>query len=85
MSSMKYSSEVSRRQFVHGLMVGGAALGLGMRPQSGWALGTAGYPGVLAGTDFDLTIGETTMNFTGRTRPAIAVNGSVPAPIRQRM
>ena len=81
MSSMKYPSEVSRRQFVHGLMVGGAALGLGLRPQSGWALGTAGYPGVLAGTDFDLTIGETTMNFTGRTRPAIAVNGSVPAPI----
>ena len=71
----------SRRQFVQGLMIGGTALGLGLRPGASWALGTAGYPGVLSGTDFDLTIGETPLNFTGRTRPAITVNGSLPAPI----
>ena len=73
--------EVSRRQFVQGLMVGGTALGLGLRSEASWALGTAGYPGVLAGTDFALTIGETALNFTGRNRPAITVNGSLPAPI----
>lgn len=73
--------EVSRRQFVQGLLVGGTALGLGLRSEASWALGTAGYPGVLAGTDFALTIGETALNFTGRNRPAITVNGSLPAPI----
>jgi FtsP/CotA-like multicopper oxidase with cupredoxin domain len=34
----------------------------------------------LAGSDFDLRIGETTMNFTGSPRVAFTVNGSVPAP-----
>ena len=34
----------------------------------------------LSGTDFDLRIGETPMNFTGQPRRAITVNGSVPAP-----
>jgi len=72
---------VPRRQFVQGLVVGGAALGLGLRSGTSWALGTAGYPGVLAGADFDLTVGETPLNFTGRTRPATTVNGSLPAPI----
>ncbi|HEU4689397.1 MAG TPA: copper resistance system multicopper oxidase, partial [Vicinamibacterales bacterium] len=32
------------------------------------------------GTDFDLRIGETPMNFTGNPRTAFTVNGSVPAP-----
>jgi FtsP/CotA-like multicopper oxidase with cupredoxin domain len=40
-----------------------------------------GNGNVLSGTSFDLSIGETPMNFTGRTRPAITVNGSLPAPI----
>jgi CopA family copper-resistance protein len=71
----------SRRQFVQGLAAGGAVLGLSLRPDTGWALGTPGYPGVLSGTDFELTVGETPMNFTGRTRPAVTVNGSLPAPI----
>ena len=30
---------------------------------------------------FDLTIGETPMNFTGHVRTAVTVNGSLPAPI----
>jgi CopA family copper-resistance protein len=71
----------SRRQFVQGLAAGGAVLGLSLRPDTGWALGTPGYPGVLSGTDFELTVGETPMNFTGRIRPAVTVNGSLPAPI----
>jgi CopA family copper-resistance protein len=79
--SNEFKNGLSRRQFVQGLMVGGTALGLGLRTGASWALGTAGYPGVLAGRDFDLSVGETPLNFTGRTRPAVTVNGSLPAPI----
>jgi CopA family copper-resistance protein len=71
----------SRRQFVQGVAAGGAMLGLGLWPRPSWALKSPGQPVTLAGTDFDLAIGETPMNFTGRTRPAITVNGSLPAPI----
>ena len=71
----------SRRRFVQGLAAGGAVVGLGLWPKPGWAQNAAGNANVLAGTEFDLTIGETPMNFTGRTRPAITVNGSLPAPI----
>jgi CopA family copper-resistance protein len=74
-------SKPSRRRFVQGLAAGGAVAGLGLWPRPGWALPSAGYPGVLAGTEFDLTIGETPMNFTGRTRSAVTVNGSIPAPL----
>ncbi len=35
---------------------------------------------VLTGTEFDLAIGESMANFTGRIRPAVTVNGSLPAP-----
>lgn len=42
---------------------------------------SAGQPVVLAGKEFDLSIGETPMDFTGRVRPAITVNGSLPGPI----
>ena len=73
--------EPSRRRFVQGLAAGGAIAGLGLWPKPTWALKSPGNANVLAGTEFDLTIGETPMNFTGRTRSAITVNGSVPAPI----
>lgn len=36
---------------------------------------------VLSGTDFDLTIGAMTANFTGTPRPATVVNGQIPAPL----
>jgi CopA family copper-resistance protein len=36
---------------------------------------------VLSGTDFDLSINETLVNFTGHARPAITVNASLPAPV----
>ena len=70
----------SRRRFVQGLAAGGAIAGLGLWPRTGWALKGPGLS-VLAGTDFDLSIGETPMNFTGRTRPAVTVNGALPAPL----
>ena len=71
----------SRRHFVQGLLAGGAVAGLGLWPKTAWALKSPGQPEVLAGTRFDLSIGETPMNFTGATRTAITVNGSLPAPI----
>ena len=37
-------------------------------------------PAVLSGTSFDLTIGETAMNFTGVPGIAYTVNGTLPAP-----
>lgn len=70
-----------RRRFVQGLAAGGAIAGLGLWPKFSWALKAQGIPDVLSGTDFDLTIGETLMNFTGQTRQAITVNGSIPAPL----
>jgi CopA family copper-resistance protein len=72
---------LSRRRFVQGLAAGGAVAALGLWPKNSWALSGAGNTNILSGTQFDLTIGETPMNFTGRTRPAITVNGSLPAPI----
>ncbi|OGT57203.1 MAG: copper oxidase [Gammaproteobacteria bacterium RIFCSPHIGHO2_12_FULL_63_22] len=74
-------SKPSRRRFVQGLAAGGAIAGLGWWPNTSWAQTAPGNNNVLAGTDFELNIGETPMNFTGRTRNAITVNGSLPAPI----
>ncbi|UHQ18870.1 copper resistance system multicopper oxidase [Lysobacter sp. KIS68-7] len=74
-------AQPSRRRFVQGLAAGGAIAGLGLWPRASWALQSAGLPTVLAGTEFDLRIGETPMNFTGRARTAVTVNGSLPAPL----
>ena len=71
----------SRRTFVKGLAIGGAVAGLGVWRPSAWASTDVGrQPTVLSGTDFDLTIGETLMNFTGSPRFAVTVNGAIPAP-----
>ncbi|HKZ73474.1 MAG TPA: copper resistance system multicopper oxidase [Steroidobacteraceae bacterium] len=70
----------SRRRFLHGLAAGGAVTTLGTWPKPIWALKAAGQRNVLSGTEFDLVIGETPMSFTGRTRAAVTVNGSLPAP-----
>ena len=70
----------SRRTFVKGLTIGGAAACLGLWRPSAWAYTDVGRPPTLTGTEFDLTIGETLMNFTGAPRIALTVNDSVPAP-----
>ncbi|KLJ02123.1 copper resistance system multicopper oxidase [Luteimonas sp. FCS-9] len=70
----------ARRRFVQGLALGGLAAGLGGWPRPSWALQSP-QSQILAGTDFDLVVGETLVNVTGRTRPATTVNGSLPAPI----
>ena len=69
-----------RRQFIRMLTLGGAMLGLGLRPTGGSARTTT-EPAVLAGSEFDLRIGWQSVNITGRERRGIAVNGSIPGPL----
>ena len=70
---------VSRRTFVKGLAAGGA-----LAFASDWkvlAQPQRASQQVLTGTSFDLSIGETPMNFTGAPRIAQTINGSVPGPV----
>ena len=72
----------ARRRFVQGLALGAAALGVGLLPRFALAAPAAtAYPAVLSGTEFDLTIGAMSVDFTGRARSAIVVNRQLPAPI----
>jgi CopA family copper-resistance protein len=72
---------LTRRTFVKGLAAGGAGLSRGWWRGSAWAPEAARRDArTLAGADFDLRIAETPMNFTGATKRAFTVNGSVPAP-----
>ncbi len=75
-------ADLSRRRFVQGLALGGAAAGLGLlRPSSAWALTSPDQPTVLGGSDFTLDIADTPVNVTGATRLATTVNGGVPGPV----
>lgn len=68
-----------RRTFLKSI---GALMGaVGVGPWS-TVTGRSGHAvsSVLSGTDVRLRIGAITANITGRDRPAIAVNGSIPAP-----
>jgi len=67
---------------VKGLTIGGVAAGLGLWRESASAQ-TPSPPqagAAVAGTEFDLRIGESLVNFTGAPRIANTVNGSLPAP-----
>ncbi|EZQ19366.1 copper resistance protein CopA [Halopseudomonas bauzanensis] len=75
---------MSRRRFVQGLAAGGVLLSLsplaratGLLSGAGTKTGTAN---ILSGTQFDLEIGESAVNFTGNPRIATTINGSLPAP-----
>jgi len=67
---------LTRRRFVQG--VGGALL---LPAWQGRALGAGANPRELIGPNFDLTIDELPVNFTGKARRAVAVNGQLPAPL----
>ncbi|MEO8223775.1 MAG: copper resistance system multicopper oxidase [Gammaproteobacteria bacterium] len=82
--SASQAPDAGRRRFVQGLACSATALGLGLPPAgSAHAAGAtpAGSPALLSGTDFDLRIGESRVNITGRERLATVVNGSLPAPV----
>lgn len=59
---------ISRRGFVHGFA--GTA----------FALGAARWSPACASTEYDLTIDELPVNYTGAQRTAVAINGQVPGP-----
>ena len=72
----------SRRAFVKGIALAGASASLGWVNGAPAQLPVTRRPGdALSGTSFDLAIGETAINITGRSRVATTVNGSLPAPI----
>jgi CopA family copper-resistance protein len=75
-----------RRRFVQGLVAGGVLAG------AGWPIGaqsqgdrpfprtTFGTAPVLRGTEFDLEIGESPVNYTGKPAMATTINGMLPGP-----
>src|SRR5262249_3253568 len=72
----------SRRRFVQGLACGGVAVGFGLaRPLFAADSGTVSSRTVLGGREFDLAIGEPSVNLTGATRRATVANGQLPAPL----
>ncbi|MCW4454352.1 copper resistance system multicopper oxidase [Flavobacterium sp. MXW15] len=72
-------STVSRRRFVQGLALGGIVAGTGLWRTPAFAGNRASVP-ELRDTELRLSIGRSPVDFTGRTRSAITVNGSLPAP-----
>jgi CopA family copper-resistance protein len=73
--------EITRRTFVTGLAAGGAVATLGAWSAPGAAAQSPRQPtGELSGTNFELSIGATPVNITGRVRTAYTVNGALPAP-----
>ena len=74
-TSMHSTSSAHLRQ---SLAAGGAFAGLGLWRQPVWALTSPGQPTVLSGSQFDLTIDSASVDFTGRRRTAMAINGSIP-------
>jgi len=67
----------SRRRFVQGVAGGLVTVACG-----GWSRARADQRDrVLSGRAFDLSIGETIVDYTGRKRRAVAVDGGVPGPL----
>ena len=69
-------SMLGRRAFV----VGSASSGV-LALAGGWSQSAAAQgPDEIRGRSFDLSIEPRAVNFTGRDRMAVTINGSVPAP-----
>ncbi|MGY2485320.1 copper resistance system multicopper oxidase [Cupriavidus sp. CP313] len=83
--------DLPRRRFVQGLVAGGVVASLAGVGGSAWAqhagqragqaapAGSGSAP-VLRGTEFDLVIGESLVNFTGKPTIATTINGMLPGP-----
>lgn len=76
-----------RRRFVQGLAAGGVVAGLSgvgipalaQAPERASAAALGSAP-VLSGTEFDLVIGESVVNYTGSPQVATTINGMLPGP-----
>lgn len=74
---------ISRRRFVQGLAAGGivAAMPSIVKAATGPGANTVtGSSPVLSGSEIDLVVAESLVNFTGNPRMATTINGSIPAP-----
>lgn len=70
----------TRRTFVKGFAAGSALAGLGLwRLPAFAAESPLGHE--LSGRDFELFIGQTPVNITGRPRTALTINNSLPGPV----
>lgn len=74
-------SRTSRRTFVKGLAAASMLSGLGLWRSPSWAAAGSTALSTLTGTEFDLSIGETPVNITGKRRTAMAINGGLPGPL----
>lgn len=77
------TNALSRRKFVKGLCATAMVCGTGLLASTKDKLANTKRSGpiTLRGSSFDLTYKNTPVNFTGSTKIATAINGSVPAPI----
>src|SRR5690606_11465533 len=76
-SSLTHGAGLSRRRFVQGLAAGGAVAAFGAAAQPAHVPRAPVVP-ELSGTRFELAIGRSAVDFTGRPRLATTVNGSLP-------
>ena len=73
--------ELSRRQFVQGVAVTGLAVSSGAWANSGMQKTARTLMPHLTGQNFDLAIDKTVVNYTGKSKIATVINGSLPAPV----
>ncbi len=73
---------LSRRRFIEGMALGSVAASLPSRLFADTAQATLQSGQIsLRGNHFNLDVGAQVVDFTGRSRPAVAVNNLLPAPI----
>ncbi|MEZ5489282.1 MAG: copper resistance system multicopper oxidase [Gammaproteobacteria bacterium] len=70
---------VGRRRFVSALATGSAMLGAGPALTAASSILPSSAP-ELSGTEFNLIVAQTPVNFNGKPRTATTINGSIPAP-----
>jgi len=83
MTHSLHLANLPRRKFVKGLAAGGVLFGMYplLQPARASNLNTQSNDApVLRGTEFDLVVAESQVNFTGKIRMATTINGSIPAP-----
>ena len=70
----------TRRTFVKGLAAASALGGLGLWRANAWARGAHDFV-ELDGQHFELFIGQTAVNITGKPKTALTINNSLPGPV----